>query len=204
MEGKVNFTIMPDPESEARCCNSAICKECKGYGCCQGSGCALAPSDVYVLAHEFSKKERVKYLINLLKRGDLSIDHKTMRDPEMGAYKVIGSIFNPKNITVSRERLLAGYGVLYLRARNKGKKIVDIIHYNWEPDGPCASWSLESGCKFSFAKRPKGGRMLIPDPLGLSCENCIAKYDEVAAAKEWLEFQDIMYEVFTFFKSRDM
>lgn len=203
MNTKVNFTYQPDEESQMKCCDYQFCAKCKGT-CCQTSGCVLAPSDIYVLKHKFTKEQRIRYLKMRLMHGDLSIDHKCLRDAEMGAYLITGNIFNRDNISVDRNKLLAGKGVLVLRARNRGKKIVDIIHYNWEPDGPCASWSKESGCKFPFHKRPKGGRMLLPDPLRLSNTYCIPNYNELTAALEWLEFQDILYEVFVHFKRLKM
>lgn len=204
LKTKVNFTYKPDEESKALCCNSRLCTKCKGAGCCQISGCVLAPSDIYVLKHDFTREQRVRYLKIRLMRGDLSIDHKRMKDRQSGAYVIYGDPFNRDNVSVDRNKLLEGKGVLYLRARNKGKKIIDIIHYNWEPDGPCANWSEENGCKFQFHQRPKGGRMLIPDPRGVSMKYCIPKYTEEGAAKEWLEFQEILYEVYIYFRGLKM
>ena len=45
--------------------------------------------------------------------------------------------------------------------------------------------------------------MLIPDN-GMRFDGCEAKYHEFDAAREWLKYQDIMYEVFTYFKNLDM
>lgn len=204
VDEKANFILIPDEDSAARCDCSEYCRKvCKGRDCCQNSGCVLAPSDVYVLAHEFTREERIKAIIMLLKRGDYSIDHKMLRNKNSGAFILSGSPFDRRSYSVSRDKLIAGEGVLYLRARNKDKKIVDIIHFNWEADGPCASWDPEKGCKFTYAKRPKGGRMLIPDD-GLRFDGCEAKYHEIDAAREWLKFQDVMYEVFKYFKNLDM
>ena len=104
-------------------------------------------------------------------------------------------------MTVSKKLLEEGYGALYLRARNKGKRICDIIHYNWESDGPCENWSEEEGCRKRFSQRYKGGRKLIP---GKSPELCKTEYNELDAAKEWREFQDILYEVFIYFFEKRM
>lgn len=204
VDGKVNFLLIPDEDSEMRCDCTEYCKKvCKGRDCCQNSGCVLAPSDVYALVHEYTKEERIKLLIHLLKRGDYSIDHKRMKNKEFGAFVLSGNPYERRSYSVDKARLLRGDGVLYLRARNKDKKIVDIIHFNWEADGPCASWNPDTGCKFTYSKRPKGGRMLIPDN-GMRFDGCEAKYHEFDAAREWLKYQDIMYEVFTYFKNLDM
>ena len=204
VEDEVNFILIPGEDSEMRCDCTEYCRKiCKGRDCCQNSGCVLAPSDVYVLEHEFNREERIKAIIMLLKRGDYSIDHKMLKNKRTGALTVSGSPYDRRSYSVDRNKCLDGEGVLYLRAKNKGKKIVDIIHFNWESDGPCASWDPKNGCKFKYSKRPKGGRMLIPDD-GLRFDGCEAKYHEIDAAREWLQFQDVMYEVFMYFKKLDL
>lgn len=204
MDGKVNFKFIPNEDSEARCDCTDYCKKvCKGRDCCQNAGCVLAPSDIYVLAHEYTREERIRYLKMFLKRGDYSIDHKMLKNKNSGAYVLQGNPYDARSYSVSRKKLLEGEGVLYIRARNRNKNIVDIIHFNGIPDGPCASWNPKTGCKFKYSKRPKGGRMLIPDD-GLRFDGCEAKYHEIDAAREWLEFQDIMYEVFIYFKNLGM
>lgn len=205
MGAKVNFTIIPDADSETRCNCTDYCRNvCKGYGCCENSGCVLSPDDIYVFAHEFSFEDRVRYLKLLLARGDYSIDHKRLRDTNYGAFRLIGNPFDKNAYHVSKSKLERGDGALYLRARNKGKKIVDIVHLNWEEDGPCAAWNPETGCKFRYPRRPKGGRMLIPDPKGRDYRDCESLYDEYTAALEWSKFQDVLYEVYMHFRSLGM
>lgn len=205
MDTKVDFTLVLSPEDELRCgCNSYCKNVCKGYGCCMNSGCVLSPSDIYVFAHEYSSKDRVRYLKMLLRRGDYSIDHKMLRDTNSGAFRIIGNPYEKEGYAVSRMKLLRGDGALYLRARNKGKGIVDIIHFNWEEDGPCAAWNPNTGCKFTYSKRPKGGRLLIPDPKCRSFENCEPMYDEFDAAREWMAYQNELYEVYMYFRGLRM
>lgn len=202
METKVNFTIIPEVDSET-CCNCTdYCRNvCKGYGCCENSGCVLSPNDIYVLAHEYSFEDRVRYLKMLLYRGDYSIDHKMLRDTNYGALRVVGNPFEVNGYCVSKNKLERGDGALYLRARNRGKRIVDLIHFNWEEDGPCAAWNPDTGCKFSYSKRPKGGRLLMPAPEGHTFEDCEPLYDEYTAALEWVKFQDVLYEVYMHFRN---
>lgn len=198
----VNFTIMPDPTLEANCCNYQACQKCEGKGCCQLCGCAYSPMDFHVFANRYTREQRIRYLKRRIKRGDISFDHKRLADELFGAYEVKGDFKNRNNVTVSKKKLLEGKGALYLRARNNGKRICDIIHYNWEEDGPCVNWSKESGCRYKlFGTKPKGGRMLIP---GKTPYECNPQYNELDAAMEWQPFQDILYEVFCYFWERGM
>lgn len=196
MRSSCNFVVVGTKESTEHAINHEACKACKGRGCCQNCGCVCSPDDFYVLAHPFSHKERVRYIIQLLKRGDFSIDHKRMKNKDTGAFDVYS--YTLHGIRVNKQKLLRGDGTLYIRARNIGKPIIDVVHFNWDEDTGCACWSKEKGCKFSDVKRPKGGRMLIPDPYG-DYAFCVAEYDELDAARDWMKFQEVLYDVYDYF-----
>ena len=79
--------------------------------------------------------------------------------------------------------------------RNVGKDIVDALHFN----APCGCTGLtEKGCRFTFKKRPKGGRQLMPDASGgMYCE---AIYSEYHAAMDWYPYQAILYRLYQEFR----
>lgn len=104
----MNFTYKPDEERQDKCCNSQLCTKCKGIGCCQQSGCVLAPSDIYVLSNNFTREQRIQYLKFRLMQGDLSIDHKMLKDKRCGAYVVCGNPYDRDSISVDRNKLLEG------------------------------------------------------------------------------------------------
>lgn len=197
-----NFTRKIDYTIEADCCNSEYCRKCGGEYCCKVCGCAYSPMDFLVFRQEYSKEDRVKYLIWRIRKGDISFDHRRVKNQKTGAFVFTGDPRYRENVTVSKEKLLEGQGLLYLRARNRGKRICDIIHYNWETDGPCVNWSEESGCRYKlFGKKPRGGQRLIPGKTPMYCD---AKYSEIDAALEWSNFQDVLYEVFRYFWEKGM
>ena len=76
--GNVNFVIRSLDEKKIFM-NCEACKSCpKGTRCCESCGCAYSPEDFYVLQHNFSKEDQVKYLKHFIKRGYVSIDHKCL------------------------------------------------------------------------------------------------------------------------------
>ena len=109
--------------------NIEICKKCGGM-CCKKSGCDYSAHDFLDLSYEG--------LSNELKKGDKSIvcymDFKTMSN---GSYT-----YEP---------------FLYLRARNKGRDIIDLVSIKTG----CASLK-SNGCSFTYEDRPSGGKNLTP------------------------------------------
>ena len=209
----VNFVIKPTLDEERIFTCSPACKECQG-ACCKNSGCAFSPDDFYVFRNSFSDEERFKYVIAFLKRGYASIDHYTLHNKETGAldtlfnketsaldisFEMLNCMFSQpeKMIVVSREKLLAGDGGLFLRVRNEGKGVVDICHNAIQTPQRCVLLT-ENGCQFPFKKRPKGGRFLRPRrfPEG----ECISVYTEVQAIMDWFPYAEILYKAYLHFQ----
>lgn len=199
MKREVNFVLKAEFDTAKVCINKEACSICKGAYCCQNTGCVFSPKDFQILRYAYTKEERIKYLIAFLNRGYASIDHYRLIDRKTGALDA--DTFFIEDITVNREKLLKGEGALYLRARNINKDIVDVIHIRgMSSTGPCVLWSEEKGCKLSYRKRPKGGRLVIPQ-YNIFENKCIALYNEPMAAIEWYPYQDILYEVYMHFKT---
>lgn len=78
----------------------------------------------------------------------------------------------------------------YLRIKNVGANIVDP---SW--GGECILLTND-GCKLSYNKRPKGGRMLIPDAYG----PCESKYSKQEAARDWYKYRDILSKLVKHYK----
>ena len=191
----VNFVIRSLDEKKIFT-NCEMCKFCNdGTRCCESSGCAYSPEDFYVLQHNFSKEDQVKYLKHFIKRGYVSIDHKCLTNMH-GAADIIKLTRDLNYDCISYEKLLAGEGALYLRVRNVRQPIVDFLSLE-EIEGPCILWSPERGCPLSYNKRPKSGRLLRPKmtPDG----DCIQAYTELQAAIDWYPYQDILYQLYKIF-----
>lgn len=181
--------------------NCKMCKICAGVDCCKNCGCAFSPDDIYVLANDFSREERIKYLIAFIKRGNVSIDHHRLSS-ESGAIdkSKIVPFLSFKELSkmeiISYEKLMQGQGCLYLRTRNVNRPIIDIFHTENE-SVPCKLWDSKTGCRLRYNKRPKGGRLLKPK-INID-DYCIHAYNELNAAIDWYPYQDIMYEVYKHF-----
>ena len=187
--GKVNFVIRRELDEEKIFCKPEICKACRGEGCCKNCGCAFSPNDFYVFNYQFSDEQRYQYLKHFLKKGYASIDHKLLNNQKTGAFIAYHGL-----IRVSFEKILNNEGALYIRMRNKGKDIVDVLHIDpYEETLGCIGLT-EKGCRFSFKKRPKGGRMIIPDISGLM--DCNVIYSEYHAAIDWYPYQEILYRLY--------
>lgn len=134
-----------------------ICKRCKGKHCCAHFGCMFSPQDFIVLKDpKYTHEQQLLILTELLKQGKISIDMCWLKD----------TIFGPLNVMTKRpdiDKISDGDGMLYLRARNKDRPIVDLQYFLKEGGHyPCASWDPEKGCMLSEDERPYGGRMLKP------------------------------------------
>ncbi|MBE5819401.1 MAG: hypothetical protein E7310_01005 [Clostridiales bacterium] len=193
--GSVNFVLRGLDERKIFI-NCEQCSICKG-GCCQSSGCSYSPEDFYVLKNDFSKEERIKYLIHFLKRGYASIEHRRIHSKKYGAVDVepIPSNLTELNKRVSLEKLLAAEGLIYIRVRNVNAGVIDIL--DLDEYSPCKLHSLTEGCRLPFSKRPKGGRWL--KPRDNEREDCTSVYTEIQAAMDWYPFQEILYEVYRYF-----
>lgn len=82
----------------------------------------------------------------------------------------------------------------YLRARNKGAGIVDLITHG----GPCINLT-ENGCSLSEEKRPSFGLLVKPTQVGGPCEQMNSEL-----AKEWFEYNNVLEKLIRFYANNDM
>ena len=108
--------------------NKNICSSCGGI-CCKKSGCDYFVSDF----PSITKSE----ILKALETGNISI-----------VAGVDIQKINGKTIA---------FPILYLRARNKKRNIVDLLSLKSE-----CSMLTKDGCTYSLEERPKGGVNLIP------------------------------------------
>lgn len=135
--------------------NAELCKKCKGK-CCKKSGC-----DYYINDFESLK---IDYLENKLMSGKISIV-ACIRFQTLPNGK---QVFEP---------------ILYLRARNINRDIVDLISMK-----TTCTQLTESGCSYTFENRPSGGKNLIPRENN----RCYPKDDQLEKIKEWIPYQKIL------------
>ena len=187
--GNINFVIRTLDEQKIFM-DCQMCKTCTaGTRCCEVCGCSYSPEDFYVLTHNFSREDQIKYLKHFIRRGYGLTNLQ-------GAIDLNKAINNLNADCVCFEKLLAGEGVLYLRVRNREQPIVDFFSLS-EIEGPCILWNSENGCPLSYNKRPKGGRLLKPKMSPK--HDCIQNYTELQAAIDWYPFQEVLYEVYKSF-----
>ena len=74
---------------------------------------------------------------------------------------------------------------LYLRARNTGRGVVDLLSYK----KACASLE-EDGCYYDFEHRPSGGKHLVPSSLGKN--HCHPDVDLLKEIMNWRNYQNIL------------
>lgn len=132
--------------------NKDICSKCGGK-CCKKSGCDYFVSD-------FESME-TKYLEEILNQGHTSI---------------VAAL----NIEVLSNGKKAMTPILFLRARNTGRDIVDLLSMKTR----CMSLT-DTGCSFDIDKRPSGGSSLIPKE-DFKCENSV---DKLLELKKFLPYQ---------------
>lgn len=82
----------------------------------------------------------------------------------------------------------------YLRARNKGAEIVDLITYG----GPCINLT-DSGCDLSEDKRPSCGLLVKPTKIGGPCKRM--KED---VGMQWLEYSEVLESLIKFYTNKNM
>lgn len=159
--------------SEIELTNKEICSKCGG-ACCKSFACACSPEDF-------------NYDINLMKQalesGNYSIDF-IRNDSSSFIHNLNGGLYLSLNrIIVSPDESFI------IRARNKDRPIVDILHKEYDDEGPCVFWSVEKGCSLSFNERPKFGRTLIPDK-NFKCKSLFNPYEIV---QEWRPYNAILF-----------
>mgnify|MGYP003308689647 CR=1 FL=1 len=130
-----------------------ICSKCKGK-CCKKCGCDYAPNDFESLS--------IDYLQNKLESGNISIV----------ATLVFERLNNGK---------LTCTPILYLRARNKNRPIVDLISIK-----TTCSLLTENGCPYEYKDRPSGAKNVIPMP-DFNCKKNISQEDLIIIP--WLSYQ---------------
>lgn len=88
--------------------------------------------------------------------------------------------------------LKSGWEPVYiLRIRGRGRPISDVASV-W---GIECSYLTENGCELSYAKRPLGAKLLIPN-----AERCISVYDISTCQVDWLPYQELLKSLYIFYK----
>lgn len=131
--------------------NTEVCKNCGGR-CCKKSGCDYWPSDL--------PDKTYKGILKFLENGKVSIV----------------AMMNFKRINEK----LCNFPFLYLRERNTGKDVVDLLSMKT----PCSNLT-EHGCSYTYEERPSGGKNLTPSKDGL----CYPKEDNLQKVLEWSPYQ---------------
>lgn len=131
--------------------NTEVCKNCGGR-CCKKSGCDYWPSDL--------PDRTYKGILKFLENGKVSIV----------------AMMNFKRINGK----LCNFPFLYLRERNTGRDIVDLLSMKT----PCSNLT-EHGCSYTYEERPSGGKNLTPSKDGL----CYPKEDNLQKVLEWSPYQ---------------
>lgn len=131
--------------------NTEVCKNCGGR-CCKKSGCDYWPSDL--------PDKTYKGILKFLENGKVSIV----------------AMMNFKRINGK----LCNFPFLYLRERNTGRDIVDLLSMKT----PCSNLT-EHGCSYPYEERPSGGKNLTPSKDGL----CYPKEDNLQKVLEWSPYQ---------------
>ena len=155
--------------------DKSICRACGGK-CCQTTACEASPCDFDC--------DRNK-MIAALESGNYSID--LIFDKQRKVFKTIGNTF-----TLNLDFLINSHeSTLFMRPRNQGKLIVDVIHIV-QKNNPCIFWNKYAGCRLPYEERPRYGRGIIPIAPGV-CENI---YDtRTMLLKEWHEYNEFLFQM---------
>lgn len=137
--------------------NIDICRECGGM-CCKKSGCDYSALDF--------KNCSYNTLYNELLKGDKSIvSYMKFKVDSNGNYT-----YEP---------------LLYLRARNNGRDIVDLVSIKTG-----CSLLGENGCKFSYEERPSGGKNL--KPVRKEEGECVPLASPLYIVNSWIKHQQTL------------
>lgn len=132
--------------------NREICSKCGGK-CCKKSGCDYSTKDFSDLS--------LNAIYQKLEEGNISIV----------SFLEFNRLPNGRMTCIP---------FLYLRARNTGREIVDLLSFKKQ-----CSMLREDGCAYSVNDRPSGGINLIPSSEG-PCRPDINPFDIV---REWGSYQ---------------
>lgn len=132
-----------------------LCKKCGGK-CCKKSGCDYFVSDFLEINEEV--------LIKKLDEGETSI---------------VGALYPISD----SEGYLSFIPFLYLRARNIGRDIVDILSFKRQ-----CMLLTDNGCPYPLEKRPGGGAALIPQRF----RKCYRDEDPLIETSKWEPYQQLL------------
>lgn len=138
--------------------NKSICSSCGGV-CCKKSGCDYYVSDF----PSITKGEILKAL-------------------ETGNISIVAGI----DIQKINNKLVAS-PILYLRARNKDRDIIDLFSMKRE-----CSMLTETGCSYDLEHRPAGGANLIPKKSILGIYECKPSVNHLEELEKWLPYQSLL------------
>lgn len=138
--------------------NKSICSSCGGV-CCKKSGCDYYVSDF----PSITKGEILKAL-------------------ETGNISIVAGI----DIQKINNKLVAS-PILYLRARNKDRDIIDLFSMKRE-----CSMLTETGCSYDLEHRPAGGANLIPKKSVLGIYECKPSVNHLEELEKWLPYQRLL------------
>lgn len=153
-------------DSEEFNTNYPLCQKCGGE-CCKRNACDCSPED-------FEKD--IAKMREALESGKYCIDFSR----EDASSFFIGA---NRTILVTERIKKSHRDFLYIRPKNVGRPVVDIIHTE-EVEGPCIFWDEKKGCPLDYKNRPKGGRTLIPQASRI----CIPPYDKLVMLMDWKPF----------------
>lgn len=161
------------------------CKKCQG-SCCQFNACDCSPEDF---------NNDIQTMEEALRSNKYSIDF-ARNNADAFIYHHEGYLtLNVNHI------LRAPQEALYIRPRNIGRPIVDIIHGREdEAEGPCVFWTLEKGCELSYEKRPKLGRETIPIIPKIYCPSL---YSREQLIMDWKPYTRELFKLAKNFFSED-
>lgn len=83
----------------------------------------------------------------------------------------------------------------FLRVRGKNRPVADIA-----VSVPC-SMLTDTGCKFSYKKRPTGGKMLIPRGDSEK-RTCFLVYTIYLCREDWMPYQKILGRLFRIYRKK--
>lgn len=138
--------------------NKNICSSCGGV-CCKKSGCDYFVSDF----PSITKSEILKAL-------------------ETGNISIVAGI----DIQKINGKTIA-FPILYLRARNKDRDVVDLFSMKRE-----CSMLTETGCSYDLEHRPSGGATLIPKKNIFGIYECRPSVDHIKELEKWLPHQNLL------------